>query len=290
MKYPVEVVSEDIQNMIRETLDDMGIMFRIFGRVKSPASLNTKLLNDDSYGVSKKLQDLIGIRVVLYFPDDLIVVHKALSELFEEREKDQSIDDSNAVTFKPVRYNLVYEVPENLKYELPPDYKEKVDRTFELQLRTVLSEGWHEVEHDFRYKYKDDWASFPDEARMLNGVYASLVTNEWTMIKIFEEIAYSHYKSKNWEAMLRQKFRLRLTKDPLREELLIIFDSDIDLAKKFFRVDRTEIIRLINIRKFDLPISLNNLVLFANSQIIKSEKILDITPNTFLEDYSPDLL
>lgn len=290
MKYPVEVVSGDIQNMIRETLDDMGIMFRIFGRVKSPASLNTKLLNDDSYGVSKKLQDLIGIRVVLYFPDDLIVVHKALSELFEEREKDQSIDDSNAVTFKPVRYNLVYEVPENLKYELPPDYKEKVDRTFELQLRTVLSEGWHEVEHDFRYKYKDDWASFPDEARMLNGVYASLVTNEWTMIKIFEEIAYSHYKSKNWEAMLRQKFRLRLTKDPLREELLIIFDSDIDLAKKFFRVDRTEIIRLINIRKFDLPISLNNLVLFANSQIIKSEKILDITPNTFLEDYSPDLL
>ncbi|MBK7959276.1 MAG: hypothetical protein IPK03_14995 [Bacteroidetes bacterium] len=27
-----------------------------------------------------------------------------------------------------------------------------VDSTFEVQLRTILSEGWHEIDHDLRYK------------------------------------------------------------------------------------------------------------------------------------------
>ncbi|RGY92598.1 hypothetical protein DXA15_21945 [Parabacteroides sp. AM58-2XD] len=28
-----------------------------------------------------------------------------------------------------------------------------IDSTFKIQVRTTLSEGWHEIEHNMRYKY-----------------------------------------------------------------------------------------------------------------------------------------
>lgn len=174
MKYPVEVVSQEIQTQLVETLNQMGIMYRIFGRVKDHVSLKSKLERDAEYGVTKYLQDLIGIRIVLYFADDIKIVHEVIGRVFEERQKDQSIDSMNETTFKPVRYNLVYDVPPEKDYELSPEIAHKVDKTFELQIRTVLSEGWHEVEHDLRFKYQDDWTPFPIESRMFNGVYASL--------------------------------------------------------------------------------------------------------------------
>lgn len=286
MKLPVEVISQEIQLEIVKTLNQMGIMYRIFGRVKDSTSLKTKLARDNDYGVTKYLQDLIGIRIVLYFNDDIKIVHEAISRVFNEREKDQSIDNMNATTFKPVRYNLIYDVPEEKDYELSSDIKNKVDKTFELQIRTVLSEGWHEVEHDLRFKYQDDWTQFPTESRMLNGVYASLETNEWNMIKILEEIAYGHYKRKSWEAMIRQKFRLRLAKITLNENIINLFDNNVNLAKKFYRIDRVKIISLFNEQKFDYPINVNNIIYFSNIFIVKDPCIAAITPQVLIDEYS----
>lgn len=284
MKYPVGSVSRDIQGVIEKTLNQMGIMYRIFGRVKDYDSLKRKLDADELYGNGKLLQDYIGIRVVLYFADDVYLVHQAISNVFSEREKDQSIDHMNDRTFMPVRYNLVYDVLERMGYELPSEFEGKIDKTFELQIRTVLSEGWHEVEHDFRYKCKDDWDEFPTESRKLNGVYASLENNEWTMLKIFDEISYGHYKSGDWGAMLRQKFRLRLADSNLNEEIKEVFDQDKETAKKFYRVDRQELLRLINEKNFDYPISLTNLVYFANLFFVKNQMIEDVTPSLLKED------
>lgn len=286
MKFPVEVISQEIQLELVKTLNQMGIMYRIFGRVKDSTSLKTKLARDHGYGVTKYLQDLIGIRIVLYFTDDIKIVHEAISRVFNEREKDQSIDNMNATTFKPVRYNLIYDVPEEKDYELSPDIKNKVDKTFELQIRTVLSEGWHEVEHDLRFKYQDDWTQFPTESRMLNGVYASLETNEWNMIKILEEIAYGHYKRKSWEAMIRQKFRLRLAKTSLNENIINLFDNNVNLAKKFYRIDRVKIISLFNEKRFDYPINVNNIIYFSNIFIVKDPNIAAITPQVLIDEYS----
>ncbi|WP_202796549.1 hypothetical protein, partial [Thermophagus xiamenensis] len=63
-----------------------------------------------------------------------------------------------------------------------------IDNTFEVQLRTILSEGWHEVDHSLRYKCKDDWKDYPDQERLLNGIYAALETNDSTLKSLFREI------------------------------------------------------------------------------------------------------
>ncbi|MCG6410421.1 RelA/SpoT domain-containing protein [Vibrio fluvialis] len=281
------LIDKDIVGDITTTLNKIGIMYRIFSRTKTIQSLTKKIESEGKYlAGTAKIQDLIGIRIVLYFPDDIELVHKAMSSAYVERKKDASIDDFDANTFKPVRYNLVYELPSGSHYELDCENSSCIDNTFELQIRTVLSEGWHEVEHDLRYKFKKDWHHSSTESRKLNGVYASLETNEWTMIRILEEVAYTHYKEKNWEAMLRQKLRLRIVDFELGDEIIELFNADIELAKKFFRVDREELISELYNKGYSYPLTLKNLVWFANTIFIQNETILNNTPELFVEEFS----
>ncbi|HHF2901327.1 TPA: hypothetical protein ACPJZU_003915 [Vibrio alginolyticus] len=285
-KLPSSVEKVIVEDITR-TLNKVGIMYRIFSRAKDLRSLTRKIRSKPKYLERRsKIQDMIGIRIVLYFPDDIELVHNAMSATYVERRKDASIDNFDDNTFKPVRYNLVYELPSKCSYDLDFENSECVDDTFELQIRTVLSEGWHEVEHDLRYKYQDDWNESATESRKLNGVYASLETNEWTMIRILEGVAYKHYKQQNWEAMLRQKLRLRIQDFELGEDINQLFNTDVELAKKFFRVDREDFIYQLYNKGFDYPLTLRNLVWFANTVFIQNEKILENTPPEFVEEFS----
>lgn len=51
--------------------NDVGLMYRIFGRVKEQQSIDKKLASDDQLVLAKKYKTLIGIRVVSYFNDDI---------------------------------------------------------------------------------------------------------------------------------------------------------------------------------------------------------------------------
>ena len=53
---------------------------------------------------------------------------------------------------------------------LPEGFKGRIEPTFKIQIRTVFSEGWHEVEHDLRYKCKDDWEGCELYSHTLNGI------------------------------------------------------------------------------------------------------------------------
>lgn len=281
-----ERVMKDIVFSISSKLSDIGIMFRLFSRAKTQNSLEKKLGSDSNYGKNKKVQDLIGIRVVLYFTDDIDTVRKIISSSFKERSNDVSIDESKLDEFKATRYNIVYSLDEKHTNDLNlKDEGSRIDNTFELQIRTIFSEGWHEVEHDLRYKCKSDWEGFNDQSRRLNGVYATLETSEWTMIKIFDELAYNHYKNREWCAMFRQKFRLRFVDEPLDEKLLEIFE-DNELVKKFFRLDRSKLIKDMSEKGFFYPMTLQNLIFFANIHKVKDARVTTLTPLIMVEEMS----
>jgi putative GTP pyrophosphokinase len=281
-----ESVMDDIAATISSKLSDVGIMFRLFSRAKSPESLSKKLDSDPAYGKGKKLQDLIGVRVVLYFNDDIDNVRNIISSSFEERTNDVSIDANRLDEFRATRYNIVYSLDQKHTNSLNlKDESARIDNTFELQIRTIFSEGWHEVEHDLRYKCQSDWHGFDNQSRRLNGVYATLETSEWTMIKIFEEIAYSHYKNRQWSAMFRQKFRLRFIDENLDENLLAIFE-DKELVKRFFRLDRSKLINDMSRKGFYYPMKLQNLIYFANIHKIKDERVAALIPAMMVEEMS----
>lgn len=278
-------VLNDILKKISTKLNDIGIMYRIFGRVKDKKSLEFKLSNDSDYGINKKLQDLIGIRVVLYFNDDIPVTHSIISSIYNEISNSNSIDNHSEDKFKASRYNVVYSVNDNLCNLISMEgLTNKVDNTFELQIRTIFSEGWHEIDHDFRYKCKNDWIDSNSHSRLLNGLFASLENSEWAMLQIFDDLSYKHYKSNQISEMLRHKLRLRFASNSLNNNLIEIL-KDENLAKKFFRIDRTELLIEMCNKEFYYPLTLDNILFFCNLLTIQNADILKITPSTMIEDF-----
>ncbi|WP_420577272.1 hypothetical protein [Ekhidna sp.] len=283
MNAGLDRIARGISSEIESELERIGLLFRIFDRAKSEESLKRKLERKkyhlDSNG--KLMQDLIGIRVVLYFKDDIPLVYKALKSKFEF--VDETIDEAEETVFAPNRINLIFRLKKDYQEEVTDtiirDYR-YIDTTYEVQIRTMLSEGWHEIEHDLRYKCSEDWEDFQELSRTLNGLYAALETNDWSILSLFDKLAYEHYKAKNLPAMLRNKFRVRVSNEPIEPALMkVINNSDDNLIKQILRVDRNEFLNQIFDDGVKFPITLSNLVYVINGYYIKDRALLNITPS-----------
>jgi putative GTP pyrophosphokinase len=285
MNQSLDRLARDIAKEIEEDLQRTGIFYRIFMRAKTEISINKKLVFK-AYEKSKEkklMQDIVGIRITFYFNDDLPIVYKALKEKLNFVS--ETIDETEETVFKPSRINLIFRMDEEKAKETFDSVilKHKyIDSTYEIQLRTVLSEGWHEVDHDLRYKCTNDWKGYSDISRTFNGVYASLVTNDWAIITIFEQLAYRHYKNQRWAAMLRNKFRLRFVDDSIDLQIVDILSHNPDVAKSLFRIDRSDFMNKLYVDGIRIPLTLSNLVFIVNAYFIKNNDIKEITPDFIL--------
>lgn len=259
---------KELCSEIESELSSAALLYRVFGRSKAADSLKRKInKNPKKYSEGgKKIQDILGIRITLYFSDDVDLTLDLLKNKYEIIEKDSAIDVPNGEVFSAKRFNLVFKVKENLDFIKPSGYEKLIDDTFEVQIRTVLSEGWHEVEHDLRYKAQEDWADHDDLDRALNGIYATLETSDWSMIKLFEELSHRHYKNKKINEMMKTKFRLRLPgklSDDMESLLL-----KKDLLKKIFRAPRGEVVQSISTVSRKIPLTPDLIVHLINRKYI----------------------
>lgn len=287
MEYQVHFKSsaERLRIEIEQKINSLGILFRVFGRGKDHYSLKNKLAREPGkYSADSKLiQDCIGIRIVLYFHEDIETVRKVLCKAYSLRQADSTIDAHETDQFSVTRYNLIFELPTHHVSEINRfNTIYPIDQTFEVQIRTMLSEGWHEVEHDLRYKCKEHWEGQHDLSRALNGIMATIETAEWSMKKIFDDLSYRHYKNKNWPAMLHTKLRMRLNAK-LSKEITEILDSDPQLAKDLFRIDRFVVIERLFELEPKIPVNLDNIVYVYNKFNLKNDSLSKITPTLISE-------
>ena len=257
---------EHITNAITEILTSCGLYFRIFSRVKSVESIAAKLFRG-KYGTlnnPKKIQDLIGLRVILYYYDDLSICRDIMERTFQMIDE-WSRNFFESDEFRATKINGVFKYPEeyfNLyKKEL---WTLPIDTTFEMQFRTVFFEGWHEIEHDMRYKSRisDDqfWKGSEELSRMLNCILANLELSDWSLVKLFEELSYNHYKNMNWELMLKSHFRIKIEDSShLHPDIIAIFNQDKEIAKQFYKCPRIILIR--ELLKLDNPEINYNLII-----------------------------
>lgn len=285
-------IVNDLVELIEEDLEASGMFYRIFSRVKAPKSLNKKLaiINESGRvkydGNTKYLRDFIGIRINLYFVDDQKILLKFLKEKYKPLFLEEAVDELTDTEFRPSRVNMIFQLPQNFQLEfrtIIPD--KRVDPTFELQLRTVFSEGWHEVEHDFRYKCLDDWKNYTSLSRTFNGMLAAVETHEWGMIKLFEELSYSHYKSANYSAMIRMHLRIRTEDHLLSKDLLECIGQEVNFIKDFFKLERGRLINFLLKRFVSLPFTLDNLLYLINYFFIQNKNILLKTPDILINEF-----
>ncbi|QXP52880.1 hypothetical protein [Cellulophaga sp. HaHa_2_1] len=270
----LETITNKLEKSIKAELDKSGLMYRLFSRVKSVDSINNKIEKKDYRSKKKKITDIIGIRITLYFKDDVDLLYSLLKQ--KKNFDHESTDTYSVDEFKPVRCNLTFNLNEAFSNEAKTILGESIDvidTKYEIQIRTVLSEGWHEVEHDLRYKCKEDWIGHDDLNRNLNGIFATLETSEFSMLQMFENLTYRHYKQNKIEPLIRTKFRLRLKNENLNSKIRSLLTSDKELMKQFFKVDRSKFLFSLHTSKISIPLTIDNLVLLVNHFEIKNHEI-----------------
>lgn len=264
MQNSLERIATQLTSDISESLSKCGLMFRIFSRVKTESSIRHKL--EVKYASKKtRIQDMIGMRIVVYFQDDVdvLALYYSIGDVVKK-----SIDELDSSTFRPQRLNITNRIPAEMTEEfyaaLPEQFRDCVEPTYEIQIRTVFSEGWHEVEHDLRYKCKEDWDGCESYSRALNGVIATLETAEWNMKSLFADMARHNFRHSNYTAMLRNKFHLRFKSEALSERLNTYLNEHRHLAEDILNADRLIVVYTMLTHKADFALTYDNLLFLIN--------------------------
>ncbi len=270
---------EYLTDAVREIFQSCGLYFRIFSRVKSVESIARKLLHGQ-YGTQanpKNLQDLIGLRVVLYYYDDLSICRDIMESTFQMVDS-WSKTNYNADEFKAAKINGVFKIPaEYFRSYTRSIWTLPIDTTFEIQFRTVFFEGWHEIEHDMRYKSllsdAQFWQGSEELSRILNCILANLELSDWSLVQLFDQLSYNHYKNGNWELMLKSKFRIKMDDSiPLDHRILSIFDQNREVAKQFFKCSRHSLIREL-LKQDSTHVTHNLIIQILNDTSVHNEEI-----------------
>jgi putative GTP pyrophosphokinase len=123
------------------------------GRVKSFESIHKKIIRyvkenkarpeEDGY---PEIPDVIGVRVVCPFLEDIGAAEEIIRDNFSVRE----VERKGASSFKEFGYESVH-----IQINIPKEVRENLkipDEVAEIQIRSILQEAWAEVEHELVYK------------------------------------------------------------------------------------------------------------------------------------------
>ncbi len=149
-----EKMADVIPEKLKEFFDEAGIIVAaVEHRVKAEKSLAGKLqLKGDKYKDIFDITDVVGLRVITFYIDDVDKVASIVERLFEidwensiDKRKIHEID-----SFGYLSLHYICRVPESSYND--PEHPEINKIRFEVQMRTVLQHAWANMNHDTGYK------------------------------------------------------------------------------------------------------------------------------------------
>lgn len=297
-KEEIEESYSFIKRYFEKQLNKAGIYYTIKLRSKSGTSAKKKILKKEDKN-SYKIQDVIGVRILVNFVDDLPILKDILQEHPLNILTSQSINRYKTNEFGIMKTNFVWKLNDesnafsilgatveeenNLKHFNEELYDRfPIDHTFEIQLRTSTFDSYHEIDHEMRYKNDNAWdkIEFPDENRRFNGILATLELCDWSMSQLIDDMAHIQYKQKNWIQMLQHRFKIKLNKpyeDTEEEKELIEFcnylDTNPEYAHDLYKIKREKLITYLWKNKEDNDKKLNYSILIRAIKKILKNKI-----------------
>ena len=221
-----------LAHTISQRFRKAGIYFHLFRRYKTIDSILHKLdcvkPGAREYSDTHKIQDLIGLKYVFYFVDDLEKAKEIIEKVGEETKAYKLVKwaetKETANEFSATKINGVFRIPPaKFPQETRTSMAEcKIDTTFEIQLKTMLFQSWHETDHDLRYKNRELWKLMPEMDRKLNRILATLELSDSSVNNVFDKLtakAFSlveeHYNDEPINPVLLERiaqvhFRIRM--------------------------------------------------------------------------------
>jgi len=142
---------ENIKEALEEFLKEKNISFvTIESRIKDFESFYEKISRKKYGNPFEENEDFCGIRIILYFQDDIEKVNKIIEENFiieESENKSNKLEDNE---FGYRSNHLIIKVKNS--WCVTPNYKGLENIKIELQIRTVLMHTWAAIEHKLGYK------------------------------------------------------------------------------------------------------------------------------------------
>ena len=136
-------VEAQVRETIKKTLSKAGLLVAaVESRVKTVDSLAGKLeLKGSKYGSLSDITDILGLRIITFYIDDVDKVASAVERLFtidwENSVDKRKIHDTDSFGYLSLHYICSV-----------PDFPYR----FEIQMRTLLQHAWANMDHDTGYK------------------------------------------------------------------------------------------------------------------------------------------
>lgn len=161
-------------------------------RVKSFGSYYKKILRLKSDQINTEnrliyLTDMMGIRLICAFLEDINIAIEQIKNIFEVKEIEVKGAEKKFSEFGYESVHVLVKIPDLIKNKVQRKYKdlEPLNQSLvcEIQVRTILQDAWAEVEHELIYKTEFNPFDTPLR-RKLASINASLTLADIT----FQEI------------------------------------------------------------------------------------------------------
>ena len=196
-----------------EILQKMEMLLKNAINIQSIPTLKTRIKTFDSYykkvirvqpDALKKndfpiLSDILGIRIICPFLDDIAIVEKQIEKKFTILEIERKGAERSFSEFGYESIHILIEIPKSIINSLPQNSVLPKGLICEIQVRTILQDAWAEVEHELVYKSAFSPFDLPLR-RKLASMNASLSLADI----VFQEIR-DYQKKLNHEVALRRE-------------------------------------------------------------------------------------
>ena len=143
-----------VSSLITDLLRDSSLRAHsVSARVKTRESMARKLSErNPPYSHLDEITDVIGIRIITYFDDDVDLVASTIEANFDV-DADNSVDKRSLLEPDRFGYLSVHYVATLSETRASlREWARFADRKFEIQIRSILQHAWAEIEHDLGYK------------------------------------------------------------------------------------------------------------------------------------------